>query len=174
MNCKMAQELLMTGYIDDELDAEKRGMVKEHLAGCPSCAAFEAGLRMYAVEPFKGASGVLPPESVWHRIAGSIKEERETGSVFTELRRSAAAVFSFPKPVFLAATMAMMLIAAAVFLHYRYADDRSLRLYIEEEMTYISSPAENADAADEGMLADIDILTREGFSKWNFSRPPCV
>lgn len=174
MNCEMVKSLLLTGYIDNELDAGTSAAVKGHLAKCPSCEAFEAAIRRSAVEPFRDVDNVQPPEKVWRKIAVSIKEAPRPGLKFTSLQQGLAAAFAFPKPLFLAATMAMILLVTALFLHHHYAEQRSIGLYIEEEMAYISSSSLNNGAADDEILTDMDVLTQNIFSKRNFSGDRCV
>ena len=140
MNCEKVRELLVTDYIDRELDADTEERVIAHLAQCASCKAFEATVRMSAVEPFKDARPIAPPKHVWERVAGAIETEHD--------KRSA---LSWPKSVFVAATVAMLMVAVALFAHNQYTEQRSLNLYIEEEMMSFASIGENSVIGDEDL-----------------------
>lgn len=132
MNCEEIREMLLTDYIDGELDADAALVVKRHLASCGSCRAFEASVREAAVEPFKEAPVVAPPAHIWKGIENAIGRE-------TPARRP----FAFPRSVFVAATVAMLIVAAAVVARIRYAEQRDLGLYVAEEMLSLSSLGEN-------------------------------
>lgn len=159
MNCEKVKELLLTCYIDNELDEATAAAVKKHLAECHACAAFEAEVRRSAVEPFRDAPPAIPPKEVWQRVADSIKEET--------IQRP---VQSFTRPVFIAATAAVMLMIAVIFTHYHYAEDRSLGLYVAEELAYLSPSPENGASADDEVLSEVDPFSGATSARGNFSQ----
>lgn len=158
MRCEEIRELLLSDYLDGELSAQMSTAVKEHLAGCKTCTELEARIRLSAVEPFRGLEPVKPAESVWRNISESIKAP-------TRPERKIS-----PRPVFLAATIAVLLVAAAFLMHHSYAEKKDIGLYIEEEIGYLSSLDTNGSDNYYGTLADIGVITNELYSKGNFSR----
>lgn len=155
MNCEKVRELLLTDHVDSELDADTAALVRSHLAKCASCKAFEATVLHAAVEPFKGAglsALPTPPAYIWKRIERAIGNERPS-----------RAPFAFPKPVFVMATVAMLVVAVALFAHTRYAEQRDLALYVEEEMMFLSSLGENGAMVDDEDLYSVT----GGFEKYS-------
>lgn len=157
MNCEKVRELLLTDHTDGELDADTAAAVRGHLARCASCKAFETTILRVAVEPFRAAVPVAPPQHVWKRI------ERAIGT-----RQPSRASFAFPKPVFVMATVTMLVVAAAFFVRTQDAERRSLARYVAEEMSFLS-PAFDGDAAvsDEdlyGLGSEPGTLSRRGNS----------
>jgi len=158
MRCEEVRELLMTDYLDGELPSKTAAAVKEHLAGCKACTDLEARIRLSAVEPFRGLAPANPAESVWRNISESIKAPPRPERKIS------------PRPVFLAATIAVLLVAAAFLMHRSYAESKEMGLYIEEEIGYLSSLDTNGSDNYYGTMADIGVITNELYSKGNFSR----
>lgn len=158
MNCEKVKELLLSDYTDNELDKVTASDVRRHLGECVSCAAFEAEVRRSAIEPFKGTASITPPKEVWARVADSVKKET--------MRRP---VLSFARPVFIAAAAAVVLMIAVIFTHYHYAEGRSLGLYVEEQLAYLSPSSGNWVSSDDEMLSEVDILPGVTTSQGNFS-----
>ena len=71
MNCKKIQELLITDYLDDELDSGVLSRIEQHMANCIHCRQFEQGLQRVRV-PFKKAEQIKPPARVWEGICEKI------------------------------------------------------------------------------------------------------
>jgi len=141
MNCEKVRELLLTDYVDRELDADTAALVGAHLARCASCKAFEATVLHAAVEPFKAAAPSTPPAHVWKRIERAIASEPKR-RVF----------LAFPKPVFVMATVTMLVVAIALFARAQDAERRSLAHYVAEEMLFLSpSYDDGAPVGDEDL-----------------------
>ena len=64
MRCDKVKELLMTDYIDKELDGAAEKLVRQHLESCAACRAFEAAVQKSAIKPLKAAAQKSPPAYV--------------------------------------------------------------------------------------------------------------
>lgn len=102
MDCKKVRDIIMTDYIDGELDAAAKAAVDGHLKGCTGCSELLAALSG-ALEPLRGASPGAPPASVWVGVKeafdnrGVQKEYvgmRDVLSIFSTKWLSAAAMVS--------------------------------------------------------------------------------
>ena len=160
MTCEKMRELILTDYSDNELPADTAQLVREHLAACPACAAFEARVRGVAIDPFKDVRPVAPSGDVWRRVKGAV-EKKPSG-----MRLS--------KPIFAAATVAVMLIAVVLAAGLRRAEDRSLTLYVEEELAYLSAPAETNGLGEYDVLSDLDVSAERFSSRRNLSKTSLV
>lgn len=67
MSCKEIQELLLTDYIDGEVDTATRERIERHLLDCPSCLEF-ARAAQAAMEPVSQTAVKEVPAHVWNNI----------------------------------------------------------------------------------------------------------
>ena len=80
MDCEKIQELILTDYLDGEMDGKERKSLEEHLARCSACKEFARVAKKSVFEPFLHLEKPEPPESVWWKIKESIlaKEQAKT------------------------------------------------------------------------------------------------
>lgn len=76
MQCDKVKDILITDYIDNELEANARLKIEEHLSRCSSCKAFKEDLLNITIEPLKGVKEAIPPEFIWSRIKNSLEEQK--------------------------------------------------------------------------------------------------
>ncbi len=115
MNCDEIRELLLTDYVDGELDAARKAEVRGHLQGCAACRRFERAVRETAIEPLKNAEKVQPPDAVWERIRQAViagKDRRAKGA-FTVWRERLEAAFPARARIPSLAAAAVILLAVA-------------------------------------------------------------
>ena len=116
----------LSDYIDDELPAEDRAEIEEHLARCEDCSKTLADLRGI-VEEAHGLEDHYPPRDLWDGIAAHIgaetvpsveefeaEAEVETGTVISIESRAHRPVFSFGVGQLLAACLALMMVSGGV------------------------------------------------------------
>lgn len=152
MKCKEIQELIMTDYIDGEMSDELYKEVKKHVDGCVQCKQFEQTVRQTAVEPFKKAPIVTPPESVWINIKDTIQHEQEKGR-FANIRERLIGSFRIKKPVFAVAVITAA-IFVAVLLTRKTSNNRDMvNSYLEEQIGFIAE----LDSEGERFLDEDDI-----------------
>ncbi len=137
MNCKRIRELVMTDYIDGEASAEVQKEIREHLSICNQCRQFERALQEMAIEPFKKAKEIRPPESVWRSIKESIEEKPSEG-LFAGLKNSLGIIFGIRKPVIAAVVIALIIIIAGVFIRLPLNNQQVVSGYLEEQIEFIS------------------------------------
>ena len=107
MNCKKIKGLIITGYLDNQLNEKLKQQVEGHLSVCNQCREFEKSLRNVAVEPFKNLKEITPADSVWQRIRESIEAEqsRQQEDVLTYAKNYLQPFFNFRRPVFATITV---------------------------------------------------------------------
>lgn len=143
MRCEEIRSLLMTDYIDGELDPGKETLVKEHLAACSACRVFEENVRAITVAPFKEAKVAAPPERVWREIERRISKKPAPYSISEKLRDIFEAIFVLPRMRVAVATITAAVMIFALIGYQRYAKERSLDIYIEEEVSFLSQLTAN-------------------------------
>ena len=138
MNCKEIQELIMTDYIDGEIEEKLEKEVREHLKSCSRCQEFEGSLRKEAIEPFKKVEPVSPPEFTWSKIKRRIEEEKTKGWL-AGLGDGLRAIFTIRKPAVAAATIAVViLIIAVIFTQLPFSRRNGLNEYLAEQAEFLS------------------------------------
>ncbi|HUU82544.1 MAG TPA: anti-sigma factor [Phycisphaerae bacterium] len=74
MDCNAAREQLGP-YLDDELDADARGGVEAHLAGCPACGRELERLNALAADLAAGSPTAVP-DGLWSSIKARLDEAK--------------------------------------------------------------------------------------------------
>ena len=102
MNCKKIQELLMTDYIDGELNEKMQASILEHLATCDRCKRFEENLKEKVINPLKSVEKQYPPYFVWENIKNRIIKDRQSVSEKIDIvvTSKLSSIFKTLKPAF--------------------------------------------------------------------------
>ena len=79
MNCERAQEIILTDYLDQELDQRGLNEIERHLSGCAHCREFLTAARQATITPFSAPTKVkLPQDKIWQNIKNQIEEESQS------------------------------------------------------------------------------------------------
>ena len=119
MKCEQIQELLLTDYLDGQLDGNGLKSIEEHLSDCPGCREFLAAARKITVEPFSSSKKVfLSPEDVWQKIKQQIGRERPQPSVANPLAEMII-VFKqlVPRPAWALSVIVAGLVITTIYLN---------------------------------------------------------
>jgi len=119
MKCEQIQELLLTDYLDGQLDGEGLKSIEQHLSDCPGCREFLAVARKITVEPFYSSKKVfLSQEDVWHRIKQQIEKEHSQPSLSHRLAEMILGLKELvPKPAWALSIMVAGVILTAVYFN---------------------------------------------------------
>jgi anti-sigma factor RsiW len=144
MNCAQVKKILFSGYIDGEMPSEIRKEVEGHIEKCVSCRVLEKKIREFVVMPLSDAERFTPPERVWENIKNEVKRQSRFGGLnyFAEWVKEH---FVFQRPVFAAATVAVLLAVLTLPAVYRSAnntEEKKVSMYLEEEMDFLFSLGE--------------------------------
>ena len=127
MNCKKAQELMLTDYLDDQMGGKEKVQVEEHMTRCPGCKQFSMTAKKVGAELFLGAERASVPEYLWRRVRETIlAEERErktfTATIFGKLK----AILYIPKPALAIVTVVIMLLAIGTVTKMKINDQAAM------------------------------------------------
>ncbi len=75
--CKEFRDVILTDYIDGELDKDVKVRLEAHLRVCAHCREFADEVKAQLVVPFKQTQRVSVPEDLWRSIEESIAQENE-------------------------------------------------------------------------------------------------
>lgn len=73
MNCREIQDIIITDYVDNELDGNTKREIDRHVQGCVSCREFMDAVLKTSVEPLRAATPAVPPAFLWQRIANGLE-----------------------------------------------------------------------------------------------------
>ncbi len=74
MNCSKFRDIIITDYIDDELDQQEKQEIDRHLQGCAACRSFAAAVSKITVDPLRKAEMEDPPAFLWTRIKSHLEQ----------------------------------------------------------------------------------------------------
>ena len=98
----------LSEYLDDELPAEQRGQVSDHLAVCANCRATLEELRSVASEA-AAVTDSPPHRDLWRGIAARIEPRR-----VSPFRRAITSRLTFTLPQLAAAGLTLMLLSGGL------------------------------------------------------------
>lgn len=75
MNCKKIQELILTDYLDEQMEQDQKKIIEDHLSSCVYCREFAEAAKTGIIDPLSNSEKVAPSEQVWLNIKESIEQE---------------------------------------------------------------------------------------------------
>lgn len=138
MKCKKIKDLLLTDYIDGQINSDLKRRIDEHLSRCQDCRDFAAQLNSTVIKPFRESTLVEPPYAVWQGIKEEITPQREyEQGLFRRLRDNLKHIFTAPKPVFAMATALTLIIAAFIFTQVPFNGKKATNNYLQEQIDFL-------------------------------------
>jgi hypothetical protein len=133
MNCRKAQEIIISGYSDNELKLFWKKACEAHLDACSDCREFLSVFKRSVVEPFKNTAPVNAPDYLWYRIKDKIAAVKPAPS-----RHGLFDIFvKVPRPIFAATAVILLvtinlLVLGVVNLNRNDNSPVSMLSYVEE------------------------------------------
>ena len=117
MKCKKIQEIILTDYLDGQLNEKQKSSLGLHLAECKGCKEFSTYAMKNIAGLFTNAERLIPSEIVWRRIKGNIEAERpnKPGFVIGFFERLKGSLY-IPKPVTIFVTALTFILVASLVL----------------------------------------------------------
>ena len=145
MNCKQVQKLILTDYLDEQLNSEQKREIEAHIAGCQQCHQFENAAKKFVVEPFKRLERAFPREEVWHKIKREIETEKQQLSVAGLIERIKG-VFLLPRNVFALITVVVAIVTIFVmFVPLQRNNQEVLTVNTEKQIENLAFLADGID-----------------------------
>jgi predicted anti-sigma-YlaC factor YlaD len=123
MRCERIQELILTDYMDKELDEKLVREVDRHILSCAACREFKRLAVRKAEQPFKAAQPQEAPSYIWERVKQEIFAEPERRSI----------IHFRPAIVFAAAAVVII----AIFIARPIVQTRAANAYIAEQIDFM-------------------------------------
>jgi len=141
MKCEYVKELILTDYLDGQLEKEQKTQIEKHLAICKDCREYELLTKKAVVEPFNNLEKHNPPESAWHKIREQIEEKQplqEPTSSFADLIHSIKSFLYIPKPAFVVTTIIVLLLAVVTVIKLQPEDQKIAKVNPESQIECIT------------------------------------
>ncbi len=139
MNCKKIQELILTDYLDGQMNDNQKMRIKIHFIRCNQCNEFFEAARKVVAEPFVNAERLDPPEFIWSRIKEGIiaEHQRKTGLIANFLRKLKP-IHYIPKPAFSIATVIALILIIGVMTKLRVNNQAALEVVPQGQIEYFT------------------------------------
>ncbi|GAX60964.1 transmembrane transcriptional regulator [Candidatus Scalindua japonica] len=119
MKCEQVKELILTDYLDGQMEKVQKTQLEEHLTTCRDCREYNLLTRTAVVEPFYNIEKHNPPEATWNKIREQIYVEKPLqNNSIADLFNRAKKLFYFPKSAFAAATVIVLFAVAATVIKF--------------------------------------------------------
>lgn len=147
--CETFKELILTDYIDGQLQGSVKTDVEEHLRHCPACQAFFLEVKNNLVVPFEKVPRQTVPNHLWGIIEERIRQGYSRVSALDFLWGWMEGL-TFPRLVPAMATLAMVvLIGSTIFVNQqvKQAQDQEGGMYLAYILSPlgVSAPVNNSD-----------------------------
>ncbi|MDI6782396.1 MAG: hypothetical protein QME49_09905 [bacterium] len=116
MNCKKIQRLLMTDYLDRELEQGILNSIQQHMDNCIHCRKFEQEIQTARVS-FAKTKHIEPPARVWEGICEKITAEQrslQSGSLFEHGLERIREFLFIRKPLLATSAIALAIVIFAL------------------------------------------------------------
>lgn len=119
--CEEFRDLVLTDYIDGELDEKTKGRLEGHLRACAHCREFADEAKARLVVPFVRAPRAAVPEDLWRSIEQNIANEIEEARPVINWAGRLAQLFTLPRLVPVILSFILFISAWFWVLHNRQA-----------------------------------------------------
>ncbi len=147
MNCEEIKDIIVTDYLDGEVNEEMSRCIESHINKCSNCYQFENMLKLKAVDPFKSMKVSAPADSVWINIKDNIKQGQRVkvkneGSILDVLLHNARTLFNIKRPVFAVLMLMVVITVGTLFvktkLNNETESDSFIREYLNEHVEFLT------------------------------------
>jgi len=137
MNCEKIKELILTDYIDNEMNDEEKIRLNIHFARCQGCKEFFETVKNTVVKPFANAKKIEPPGFIWHRVKEAImaEEQKKSGFVAGILEKLKSA-FYIPKPALVMSTIMALVLIVVLMTTLKFSNKEALETNREDQAEY--------------------------------------
>jgi len=142
MNCKKAQDLIKTCFLDGELDKNTKNDVQNHINSCNNCRLLERNLQKISLVHLSENNQINPPDRVWNKIEDTInkgKALKEEKGILDWLEQLLPPFFVLPRPAPVYALAVTILVAAlSLLLVYKpTSHNKEVNEYLLEQANFI-------------------------------------
>lgn len=162
MNCKQIQELIITDYIDKQIDPKKKEKLRTHLKECNACRKF-ASVAEETMQPFNKAETTNAPEHIWQAVKNRIEESTQPAesNIIMDFLRNLSPLTILSRPRLAVVSVLVTVIFIGIFIIGQPLIKKAMiNNYLNEQVLFLDGLEE--DIADEDYL-NLDTSIEEFF-----------
>jgi len=115
--CDHVKDLILTDYIDGQVDKNIAGEIENHLLDCNDCRVFLKEVKSSVIFPLSQIQRLPVPAELWDRIKQNIEDENQAVSPLLEFFNKLKGLLLFPRMVPVFASFILMFVAGSVTLN---------------------------------------------------------
>ena len=143
MNCKEIRGLILSDYLDEQMDDEQKARINIHFAHCNDCREFFLNAKKTVKKPFLGAQNPNLPEFIWQNIKETIILEQQ--------QKEKRFVFHFPRPAIAIATAIPLILIVGIMIRMNLGGKETQNISAQGKIEYFINSLE----------APVDTLTND-------------
>jgi anti-sigma factor RsiW len=143
--CEQFKDLILTDYIDGQLDKNFSESLEGHLLDCSDCRAFFKEVKNNATLPFQKVLQQPVPAGLWSAIKQNIEQENQAAAPLSDFIKKLKGLIVFPRLVPVFASVVLMFLAGSVTLNtvqVQRAQDRDQGEYLVALLSSTGSSAQ--------------------------------
>ena len=133
-NCKRIKDLILTDYIDNQLDSSSKDQVENHLLSCKTCQNFAMEVKERLMEPLASTFRQELSSEIWETLKQKIFQEQTKKQGLGDWILGWIGSISFPRLVPVLVSLVMVVfISSTIFLNWqtKQAQDQEQGAYVE-------------------------------------------
>lgn len=150
--CDHFKDLILTDYIDGELDKNIAASLESHLLDCNDCRAFFKEVKNNASAPFHQTLQQPVPTELWAAVRQGIEHENQVTDPLADIMAHLKGLVVFPRMVPVFVSLTLMLIVGSVTLNNIQVQQSKDKDQGEYLVSLLSStgPSAQAETGDPG------------------------
>ncbi len=152
-NCNNIKDIILTDYVDNEIDTSVKVQVEKHLQGCLSCQAFAREVKAQLVVPLQQATRQEVPSQMWNNIQNQIIQQQQSSEGLLVKLQS---WLSLPRLVPTLVSLAMVVIVTSTL----FFDDQKVKQARDQEigsyLTYVMDSQESSAGENNNLGTSIE------------------
>ena len=154
-SCKKFKDLILTDYIDGEIDKLSKQHIEDHLHFCSKCRLFIEEIEKNVVGPLKKIKPEKVPPQVWSSIEEKIKQKEYFPNPVAEFIQQLMEIFSLPQraPVL---GMLVLLVLGGLMVHHLQIQQAKEKEQGEYMISLIDTTEDSAEAENNDSETSIE------------------
>ena len=154
--CDQMRPILLTDYIDNELDENTRRSIDEHLLECHECRAIVDRVRADMFLIAKESLGKKAPPHLWASIAKDIESESRVKNGASDFLKTLRDRLTIPRLAPALVGIILLVLSTSFFLYTRHAGQAARAGEYEYTADMLGSGEFSPDSENEGLGTPIE------------------
>ncbi len=156
MKCSEIQDLILTDYIDGEVNESTKRKIEECIEGCEECRAFFEAVQSTGSDPFEALERKTPSDNVWLNIKENITRPASEQKVYflDTVKQTFEPFINFRMPAFVLTAVVLLFVMMNVF-PINKDDNQVAYVHSEQELEYLAFLTDDEEEDDLGEYVEV-------------------